>query len=128
MTKYRSNFEQQVGAVLEPEGFQYEPFAVKYVVHRKYTPDFVYTLDGHYEVLVEAKGFFRDGDTHKYKSIVQSLDESQELVFLLQAPTKQVRKGGPQTMAGWCDKQNIMWFKSPHAIVEYVEGLKNADT
>lgn len=56
--KFRSNFEQTVSNLLKD--FDYEPFRVPYIVHRKYCPDFVHEPSG---TLVECKGFFREGDT-----------------------------------------------------------------
>jgi hypothetical protein len=117
-SKYRSKFEGRCGALLEPAGFEYEPYRVKYTIAHSYTPDFVFNDDG-LEVLVEAKGYFRPGDTQKYKAIAASLPFGQELVFLLQAPTKQVRSGTKLTMAGWCDKVGIKWFNSTTEVIKY---------
>ena len=117
--KYRSKFEGRCGALLEPHGFAYEPFRVHYEVKHKYTPDFVYTDKNSHEVLVEAKGYFRPGDTQKYKAIKRCLGPNQELVFLLQSPTKQVRSGGRITMAGWCNKEGINWFSNTTEVINY---------
>ena len=127
----RSGFEVMCGAVLEPAGFEYEPYSVQYVVHHGYTPDFMYEVRGDYRVLVECKGWFRPGDRHKYKAIRDSLARDdkrdwpeQELVFLLYAPKKKVSKGAQLTMAGWCDKEGLKHFSSPTEVVEYVNGLQ----
>jgi hypothetical protein len=61
-------------------------------------------------MLVECKGFFREGDTLKYKSIRDCLEEDQELVFLLSDPNKKVRKGAKMTMGQWCDKEGLKHF------------------
>jgi hypothetical protein len=103
--KFRSNFEQTVSNLLKD--FDYEPFRVPYVVHRKYCPDFVHEPSG---TLVECKGFFREGDTKKYTSIRDSLPEDQHLVFVLMDPLKKVRKGGKITMDRWCEKESIPWY------------------
>ena len=78
----------------------------------------MYTAKGH-QILVEAKGYFRPGDTQKYKGIEACLPDHQELVFLLQAPTKQVRSGTKLTMAGWCNKVGIKWFNSTTEVIKY---------
>ena len=116
----RSKFEARCGDVLEPQGFVYERHAVQYTVAHNYTPDFVYTIDGGYQILVEVKGWFRPGDRQKYKAIRDALDDSQELVFLLQNPRKIIQKGGRLTMSGWCDKEGLKWFSTPEEVVQYV--------
>jgi len=102
---FRSKFEKDVSQHLH--GFLYEPFTVPYTIHRNYKPDFVHEVTG---TLVECKGFFRDGDTKKYKSVRDSLPENQRLVFVLMHPNKKIRKGATMTMAQWCDKEEIMWY------------------
>ena len=103
MTKYRSGLEERIGAILEPEGFLYEPHSIPYTVEKKYTPDFVLGA-----LMVEVKGWFRPGDTQKYKAIHDSMD-FHELVFVLQSPRKKVRKNTKITMGEWCDKYGIFW-------------------
>ena len=67
---YRSGLESKV-AEAAPRGLlQYEPWKVDYVEHHTYLPDFV---NEEAKVLVECKGFFRVGDTLKYKSIRDSV-------------------------------------------------------
>jgi hypothetical protein len=118
--KYRSRFENRCGDLLEPAGFEYEPFRVPYKVDHKYTPDFTFTNKAGHTVMVEAKGYFRPGDTQKYKAIKKCLYPEYELVFLLQSPTKQVRSGGKITMAGWCNKEGIPWFSNTTDVINYV--------
>lgn len=119
--KFRSNFEQTVSNLLKD--FDYEPFRVPYVVHRKYCPDFVHEPSG---TLVECKGFFREGDTKKYTSIRDSLPEDQHLVFVLMDPSKKVRKGGKITMDRWCEKENIPWY-SIDTLEELIKDVSNTD-
>ena len=103
--KFRSTFEDDVSKILT--GFEYEPFTVPYTIERNYRPDFVHSASG---VLVECKGYFRDGDTKKYTSIRDSLSEEQELVFVLMQPNKKIRKGAKMTMSEWCDKEGMLWY------------------
>lgn len=119
--KFRSNFEQTVSNLLKD--FDYEPFRVPYIVHRKYCPDFVHEPSG---TLVECKGFFREGDTKKYTSIRDSLPEDQRLVFVLMDPSKKVRKGGKITMDRWCEKENIPWY-SINTLEELIKDVCNTD-
>ena len=83
--QYRNNFEEEVGKKLT--GWAYEPEKIPYFIHRDYIPDF---KKGKY--LIECKGFFRIGDTQKYKAIRDCLD-GQELIFILYRPDTRVRKG-----------------------------------
>ena len=102
---FRSTFEEDVSKILKD--FDYEPFTVPYTIERTYRPDFVHSASG---VLVECKGYFRDGDTKKYTSVRDSLPEGQTLVFVLMQPDKKIRKGAKMTMSQWCDKENILWY------------------
>ena len=100
--KYRNNFEADVGEELVD--WSYEPYHIPYIIKRKYIPDFTRG-----NILVECKGFFRAGDTQKYKAIRDSL-HSQELVFVFTNSNKKVRKGSKLTMGEWCDKEGFKWF------------------
>ena len=101
-TKYRNKFEAGIGEKLT--GWNYEPYHIPYITKRKYVPDFTKG-----NILVECKGFFRTGDTQKYKAIRDSL-HSQELVFVLTNANKKVRKGSKITMGEWCEKEGFKWF------------------
>ena len=100
--KYRNNFESDIGEELVD--WSYEPYQIPYVTKRKYTPDFTKG-----NILVECKGYFRVGDTQKYKAIRDSL-YTQELVFVFTNSNKKVRKGSKLTMGDWCDKEGFKWF------------------
>tara|TARA_R100000406_G_scaffold9222_1_gene6165 strand:+ start:126 stop:515 length:390 start_codon:yes stop_codon:yes gene_type:complete len=120
-SRFRSTFEQDVAQILQ--GFDYEPFTVPYTISRSYRPDFVHAASG---VLVECKGFFREGDTKKYTSIRDSLPKGQELVFVLMQPNKKIRKGAKMTMAEWCDKEGILWYniETLEELISYVSDAR----
>ena len=119
---YRSKLEEMVAALLGTK-WQYEPFRIPYTIDHTYTPDFVYELSGGAEILVEVKGFFRPGDTQKYKAIAAECKiTGRELVFFLSSPFKKVRKGGQINMAQWCDKEGIKWFVDGVDLREYADG------
>ena len=61
------------------------------------------------KILIEAKGYFRVGDTQKYKAIRDSMPEW-ELVFVLSNPLTKVRKGSKMTMSQWCEKEGLAHF------------------
>ena len=120
-SKFRSTFEEYVSKILK--GFDYEPFTVPYTIERNYRPDFVHRSTG---VLVECKGFFREGDTKKYTSIRDSLPEDQQLVFVLMQPNKKIRKGAKMTMSQWCDKEGILWYNidTLQELIDYVTNTR----
>ena len=102
---FRSGLEKTFAALYPKEDFDYEPYDIPYITKRKYKPDFVHTPTGK---LIECKGFFRQGDTLKYKAIRDCSDK--ELIFVLSDPFKKVRKGAKITMAQWCDKEGFKYF------------------
>jgi hypothetical protein len=114
---FRSTFEEDVSKILKD--FDYEPFTVPYTIERTYRPDFVHSSSG---VLVECKGYFRDGDTKKYTSVRDSLPTGQQLVFVLMQPNKKIRKGAKMTMSQWCDKEGILWYSldTLQELIDYV--------
>ena len=122
---FRSEFERDVATQLQPFGFSYEPFQVDYIIPRKYTPDFVYER-GDRAYLIECKGYFRAGDTQKYKAISRSLPWTQELIFVLMKPNQKVSKSTKLTMAEWCDKHNILWYNidTLKELVDYVSDTR----
>lgn len=122
--KYRSNLEQRVGVTLG-DSWGYEDSKLLYEVAHSYTPDFTFQLDDHSRIWVEVKGFFRPGDTQKYKAIRDELKHikqavSTDFVFFLQSPRKPVRKGAKLTMADWCEKEGMKWFEDPEVLARYI--------
>jgi len=103
-TKFRSKLEALVRSKLDSK-WKYEPFTVPYIVHRKYIPDFVRGNE-----LIEVKGYFRVGDTQKYKAVRDSLPSKQKLIFVLADHRKKIRKGAKMNMGEWCDKEGFEWY------------------
>ena len=122
---FRSEFERDVATQLQPFGFSYEPFQVAYRIERKYTPDFVYEYNER-TYLIECKGYFRAGDTQKYRSIANCLGSDQELIFILMKPNQKVNKSTKLTMAEWCDKHEILWYNidTLKELVDYVSDTR----
>lgn len=115
---YRSGLEKTF-AKEAPRGlFAYEPERIPYVVHRFYLPDFVHTPSG---IMIECKGFFRVGDTQKYKAIRDTID--QELVFVFSDPNKKLRKGSKMTLGQWCEKEGLAYFtvNQMEDLINYVQ-------
>ena len=123
---FRSEFEKDVATQLQPFGFSYEPFQVPYEIPRKYTPDCVYEDNRGRGYLIECKGYFRAGDTQKYKAISKSLPWTQELIFVLMKPNQKVSKSTKLTMAEWCDKHDILWYTidTLKELVDYVSDTR----
>ncbi len=116
MPKYRSKLEERVADALD-EDWEYEPFSAPYTTKRKYTPDFV--LDCKQETWIEVKGYFRPGDTAKYKAIRSDYPDIR-LIMCFSHPQKPVRKGAKLTMAQWATKEGWDWT-TPFGIEE--EGI-----
>jgi len=105
--KYRSKLEKECHDLLGKQ-WKYEPNRIAYTVRRNYTPDFVF---GDY--YIEVKGFFRAGDTQKYRAIAEQLKfENKHLIFLMPDPEKRTRKGGKTTYRQWCAKYDIKIFST----------------
>lgn len=115
--QYRSGLEKTFAKEAPRGVFDYEPYRVGYTVSRTYCPDFVHSDTG---IMIECKGFFRVGDTLKYKSIRDTIDA--ELVFVLSDPNKKIRKGSKMTMGQWCDKEGFAYFtvNQMEELMEYV--------
>ena len=104
LRKYRSKLEARIAVGLD--GWGYESEKMPYTIHRVYNPDFIKG-----NIYIEVKGFFRSGDTQKYKAIhTQMLKEGKVLVFVWSKPHAKIRRGAKLTNAGWCDKHDIKWF------------------
>jgi len=115
----RSKLEERVAEALDEE-WLYEPGAYPYTIERKYTPDFV-RENGDFDDddWIEVKGYFRPGDTAKYKALRKDYPNAR-LMFCFSHPHKPVRKGAKLTMAQWAEKEGWEWT-TPDAIEE--EGI-----
>ena len=116
--KYRSPMERRVHEVLP--SFEYEKLKLDYTTHRKYIPDFV---DKKRKILLEVKGFFRQGDDKKYSSI-KECHPAWRMIFVFSDPNKKARKGGlPRkdgtylTLAEWAT-QNGWEYCTEHDLPE----------
>tara|TARA_R110002124_G_scaffold62522_2_gene170896 strand:+ start:395 stop:763 length:369 start_codon:yes stop_codon:yes gene_type:complete len=116
--KFRSGLEKSFWEATT--GFQYEPVRLPYVVHRKYVPDFICDRTG---AMIETKGYFRVGDTQKYKAIRDCIDRP--LIFVFSNPKTKVRKGSKTTLGDWCDKEGFAYFsmKTINEFKEYLQCL-----
>ena len=108
--KFRSPLEKRLAERLK--GFKYEPCKMAYITERNYIPDFV---DEDRQILIEAKGFFRQGDDKKYLSIKKCYPKWR-MIFVFSDPKKPVRKGGlPRkdgtrlSLAEWADQNGWEW-------------------
>jgi len=68
---FRSGLESALYDQLNKE-FKYEPYKLPYIIRKNYLPAFVHEDK---KILIEAKGYFRVGDTQKYTSIRDSIGE-----------------------------------------------------
>lgn len=117
--QYKSKFEATVATLLPTAAYEDKRAKVSYTMSRVYQPDF--TFKNKEWLLIETKGFFREGDAAKYKAIAET--PGVELVFLFSNPEKkygQVRKDGSyMTYRDWCNRYGILCY-SVHSIPEIV--------
>lgn len=81
MPNFKSGFERTLNAQLKraKAKFEYEPVRIAYTIKHTYSPDFV--LDN--GIMIEAKGYFRPGDTAKMKAVKeQNPDLDIRFVFM----------------------------------------------
>ena len=120
--RYRSSLEKAFAEATPRKFFEYEPYRLEYSIPKKYLPDFAKG-----DILIECKGFFRAGDTQKYKAIRDSLLGRYEVVFLLSDPYKKVRKGSKLTMGEWCTREGFAYF-TMEEVEELMEYVNNKGT
>ena len=119
-SKYRSGLEERFHK--KAPMFEFEPIKVPYVTKRNYIPDFVIAnKKKRYKVMIECKGFFRVGDTQKYKAI-RDCNPKDELIFVFTNGHKKLRKGSKMTLGQWCEKEGFKWF-TEETIDELLEYL-----
>ncbi len=116
--KFRSGLESAFSDAVGTTGFQYEPYRLPYTIHKKYVPDFICERTG---AMIECKGFFRVGDTQKYKAIRDEIDRP--LIFVFSDSRKRLRKGSKMNLGEWCDKEGLAHF-TMKTIDELLEHLK----
>ena len=114
MPKYRSKLEARVAGFLG-EGWEYEPTRLSYFLPKMYMPDFVLD-DGYAVTYIEVKGYFRAGDTAKYKAVAKECEKRDiQFIMLFQKPHAPIRKGSKTTYAKWAEKNGIAWESTDRA-------------
>lgn len=87
----------------------YETEAVKYVLVKKYFPDFVLTFEDGRKIFIEAKGYFRGEDRTKLLSVMETNPGIPlHIVF---AKNNKINKKSKSRYADWAERYNI-----PHAL------------
>lgn len=101
----RSAMEDKIGAVIEPQGAQYEPLRFKFTPKvRGYCPDFVLPNG----IAVEVKGWFTPADRSKMLA-VKAEHPDLDLRLVLASPRQKLGRGGKTTQAEWCEKHGFPW-------------------
>lgn len=102
---YRSGFERTLATQLKASkiGFKFEPYKIDYTINHTYLPDFV--LDN--GIVIEAKGFFRAGDTAKYRTI-KNQNPGLDLRFVFFDGDKKI-SGQKTTHGQWAERYNFPW-------------------
>lgn len=94
MTQYKSPLEKRVHKKIPL--YTYEGAKFPYVIKRNYLPDFI---DDKKKIIIECKGFFRDGDDRKYWAIREAYPEYR-MIFVFTDPTKPVRRASKRRKDG----------------------------
>lgn len=107
--EYRSKLEEQVGAALDNRGlaYQYESEKFRYVLHKKYTPDFCVG-----NVFIEVKGWWPPAERTKFLAVMLS-NPGLPIFVALQRPFATLSKKSNTTIAEWCQKHGIAWSPIP---------------
>lgn len=107
--EYRSKLEEQVGAALTKQGldYQYESEKFRYVLHKKYTPDFRVG-----NVYIEVKGWWPPAERTKFLAVMLS-NPGLPIFVALQRPFATLNKKSKTTIAEWCQKHGIAWSPIP---------------
>jgi len=118
--KFRSGLESAFSEAVGTKDFLYEPYRLPYIIRKKYVPDFIDTRTG---AMIECKGFFRVGDTQKYKAIRDEIDRP--LIFIFSDSRKRLRKGSKMNLGEWCEKEGLAHFtmKSVDKLLEHLACL-----
>ena len=107
--EYRSKLEEQVGLDLDGKGltYQYESEKFRYVLHKKYTPDFQVG-----NVYIEVKGWWPPAERTKFLAVMLS-NPGLPIFVALQRPFATLNKKSNTTYAEWCQKHVIAWSPIP---------------
>ena len=118
--KFRSGLESAFSEAVGTEDFAYEHARIPYIIKKKYVPDFICQRTG---AMIECKGFFRVGDTQKYKAIRDEINRP--LIFVFTDSRKRLRKGSKMNLGQWCEKENLAHFtmKSIPELLEHLDTL-----
>lgn len=100
--KYKSKLEEAAGNVLGDE-WEYEPTRLPYTIIRHYIPDFVKG-----DTIIEIKGYFRPGDSLKYKSVAEQMKkDGKRFIMVFQNLHARVRKDRRTTYKEWGEKNGV---------------------
>lgn len=83
--------------------YSYESERIPYVINHTYLPDFS-LANG---IRIEAKGYFRPGDTAKYKA-VKAQNPDLDLRFVFMDGDKKISRQ-KNTHGQWCDRNGFKW-------------------
>lgn len=116
MAKYRSKFEKTI-AKLSDKRIKHEPFQIKYVLEKMYTPDFELPNG----ILIEAKGNFRSASERTKMLHIKKQNPKYDIRFLFQNPNLKISKSSKTTYAKWAEKNGFKWASGAHIPQEWVE-------
>lgn len=103
MPNFKSGFERTLATQIKAAGvpLAYETLKIHYKIDHIYTPDFVLPNG----IIIEAKGYFRKGDTAKYKAVKYQNPEL-DIRFVFMDEDKKI-PGQKQTHGEWCKRHGF---------------------
>ncbi|MEM4547065.1 MAG: hypothetical protein QW328_09965 [Nitrososphaerota archaeon] len=107
--KLRSSFEEKVKKYLQEKNikFKYEPFSLKYVLEKRYSPDFMIEGSG---FVIECKGNFT-GEDRKKLLAVRAMNPHVEIKLLFMRDNKLHRKS-KMRYSDWAEKHGFDYHVS----------------
>ena len=108
--KFRSGLEARCASLLERSNtpFLYEAEKLDYVIHARYTPDFILPNG----VYLEAKGLFKPADRRKMIA-VKAANPDIDIRFIFQR-NNVIAKGSKTTYGAWADKHGFPYCIFPN--------------
>lgn len=116
MTRFRSGLEQKTANSLERENvpYLYEAEKLDYVIHARYTPDFILSNG----VYLECKGFLCPADRRKMIA-VKAAHPDKDIRFVFQRDNY-LAKGSKTKYSDWATKNGFPFCIFPHIPTDWL--------
>ena len=110
---YRSKFELSIAKDLNKrkQSFGYESESLRYILRKKYKPDFIINTSSGKTLYCEAKGRFFKGDPEKMVA-VRKCNPDKDIRFIFMNGFSKTRKGAKETMGEWATRNGFKWCET----------------